>query len=223
MKKRLFVLAAMLSSACAVVVAQEAGPGRVGADGAGRARVIEGSSEWASPAARQPLDSSLKVFFGNAKGGYVAPNPGRSKELQATPTNLFLQFKQIFDGAPYPEVTLPTGNRLLISSEPANAQVKAFVVTAGTTTHILATALLHYNCGSYLVARVHPGMMEKTCDSAPTLTVFFSPNSGPDRALADQIAAWVQTDIANTNQTLPADSPLRVAKVNREMRTLPAS
>lgn len=148
------------------------------------------TTAWAQDGTRSNLLENLKGFFGSAKGKYI--DLRRFHDSISTPTLLYSQFSLVFSGVPAPAKMTADGNRILMSTMPANSSEAAMVVTSGVSNTIVATALLHYFCGKYNDGSYKSGMAPN-CARTPTLTIFYSGDVAPNQNANQDLIDWTKS------------------------------
>ena len=147
--------------------------------------------------AKSGLLSSLATFLGKNTGPYI--DLTRLFDTNEEKVSLFNQFTQaltVSNGA----YRLPSGNLLYWGVQPKELNNHGFIVTLGNSTQILATALLHQNCGKNNDLKPNEKVRLPYCDESPTLTIFYSPKFGPSVEINEQITKLVQRHIEINNR-----------------------
>lgn len=164
----------------------------------------------------KPLQPALKAFFGNNQGRYIDLS---DYEISASEKmSLYYQFSQTLYSITG-SYRLPTGNLLYWGAQPKEWHNNGFIVTLGNSTQILATALLHQNCGKNNDLKPKEQIRLPNCDVSPTLTIFYSTKFSPSVEINDQITKLVQRHIEINNRVAPQyRTPIENLKV--EVRVL---
>lgn len=146
------------------------------------------------------IQPSLKAFFGKNQGQYTDLSDSQISEEEKM--SLYYQFILTLS-ATKGSYRLPSGNLLYWGAQPKEWHNNGFVVTLGNSTQVLATALLHKNCGKNNDLKPKEVQRLPVCDAQPTLTIFYSSKFGPSTEINEQITKLVQRHIEINNRASP--------------------
>lgn len=162
--------------------------------------------------------ANLKAFFGQNQGRYIDLRTYNISETEKL--SLYYQFAltlYVRNGT----YRLPNGNLLYWGTQPKEWHNNGFVVTLGNSTQILATALLHKNCGKNNDLKPKEQIRLPECDEQPTLTIFYSSKFGPSTEINEEITHMAQRYIEINNRASPkyrdpiADLKIEVRILNK--------
>jgi hypothetical protein len=143
------------------------------------------------------LEKPIAEFFGNARGTYVdlrgadALTPTGKMGLR----NQFINTLSIVDG-PY---LMPNGYLLHFGTFPRDSFTHSIIVTGNDSNQVLATALLHKNCGRNNNWEPGKKLQLPICDDQPTLTIFYSGRIGPNLEINKQLSDFIEHVIKQKN------------------------
>lgn len=192
-----------LLAACLVFSASAFVLGGAFAQDAGAAKSKSDAYAWSNPGPREQLAQKAQSYFASTQGDFVnkiamsrALDKTPSKDAQAT--SLGTQFNYVFTGVPDAETTLDGGEKLYSGCEAHNCVGnKAFLVTNPSSGAVEAAGFLGMLCGDARKNGPEPGQNSgATCDSTPTLTIFYPDRQSSSKPLSLSIIKWARNKVA---------------------------
>ncbi|MGN6481160.1 hypothetical protein [Luteibacter sp.] len=187
--------------------------------GSSVAQVTSGSAspqsfDWAKPAPRESLSEKGSSFLSGGKGTFVTSQAIRANTIGASqkvaakddaedaPLDLSAQFEYIFGGIPGPESTLDGGQKLFTACEPHNCVGRrAFMVTDSGGINVLSAGFLSVECAVPGAANRKGPALISSCDTVPTLTIYYQDRQTRQPALALEIIKWARLEVARSKQS----------------------
>lgn len=165
---------------------------------------------WTQPAARDALTSKGSSFLAGGSGTFVSQEAMRTtgtkaQARDATPDakpDLGSQFDYVFGGVPSPEVTLAGGQTLYSACEVHNCLGnRAFLVVDSAGQAVQSAGFLSVACaaGDYFLktGKKPPA----SCDTVPTLTIFYPSKNARNPALSLEIVKWARNEVSTSKQS----------------------
>jgi len=169
---------------------------------------------WTMPAPRDALLQKGSAYFSGATGNFVNRESMRANgavihadvavagaNADAQP-DLASQFSYVFGGVPDAETGLPEGQKLFSACEVHNCVGnRAFLVTDSTGESVQSAGFLSVKCAVGASFQKSEKPLPSSCDTVPTLTIFYPDHAARQKALSLEIIKWARTKVAENKQS----------------------
>lgn len=184
-----------------------------GAQGGGPASMPQNLA-WTMPAPRDALLEKGSAYFSGATGNFVNRESMRANgaviqaDVAAAGANadaqpdLASQFSYVFGGVPDTETRLPAGQKLFSACEVHNCVgSRAFLVTDSTGELVQSAGFLSVKCAVGASFQRSDKPLPSSCDTVPTLTIFYLDHAARQKSLSIEIIKWARTKVAQSKQS----------------------